>query len=90
MVGEHNQRSLVLQTITWQITGLFLLICHVLLVKLSLALYPVVIGLMGWLFARASLAGFVLCLQSAALPECNYLDLVECNCSTRCERALSL
>jgi hypothetical protein len=63
-VADFDQRGLIWQTIAWQAVGLFLLICHILLAKLSLAFYPFVIVLFGWIFARSSLAGFIVFMQT--------------------------
>jgi hypothetical protein len=64
ITGDRHPRSLILQTIAWQTGGLVLLIFHVVLVKLSLIFFPIVVGLIGWLFARASLAGLVVFIQT--------------------------
>ncbi len=63
-VAECDQRGLIWQTFYWQIVGLILLTSHILLAKLSLAFYPLAIVLFGWIFARASLAGFIVFMQT--------------------------
>jgi hypothetical protein len=62
-VGEWSSRDLFLQTILWQILGVLVMVCHVVLVRLSLAFYPLMIILMTVLYARASLVGLLILFQ---------------------------
>ncbi|MGD0103907.1 MAG: cellulase family glycosylhydrolase [Rhodopila sp.] len=56
VVCEYSGRTLIAQSVKWQFIGVLLMICHVLLVKVSMAFYPLVMVLIGWLYVRASLA----------------------------------
>lgn len=64
LIGEYNQRDIVVQTILWQIIGLLLMICHILLVKQSPLFYPVIILIIGWFFVHSAIAGMLLLWQT--------------------------
>jgi hypothetical protein len=63
MIGEYGRRALIVQSVQWQLVGLALMVSHVLLVKVSLLFFPIVVFLIGWLYARASFAGILVFLQ---------------------------
>ena len=62
-LGEHDSRALITESVKWQIIGIVLMICHVLLVKLSLVFYPLIMLAIGWLYTRASLAAILIFFQ---------------------------
>jgi hypothetical protein len=48
------------RAILWQIVGLVLMICHVMLVRQSLMFYPIVILISGWMYLRSSIGGLII------------------------------
>jgi hypothetical protein len=62
-VSEYGRGTLLAHSLRWQVIGLLLMVSHVLLVRVSLAFYPLVILLTGWLYARASLAAVLVFFQ---------------------------
>ena len=62
-VAELGPRALLRQTFGWQVFGLCLVVCHVLLVKTSVALFPVAMLVFAWIRIRTTLGGLALFFQ---------------------------
>src|SRR5262249_49276174 len=61
---ELTTSELVRQTLKWQVVGLALLAAHIVLSKLSIAVFfPLGLLALGWLYHRAPLAGLLVFFQ---------------------------
>jgi hypothetical protein len=61
--AELSGASATRFALKWQVFGLLLMACHVILTKQSLFLAPLMLLLMAWLYANAPLAGLIVYLQ---------------------------
>jgi hypothetical protein len=62
-VADLSKRAALNTVLVWQPVGLLLVVCHVLLVKSSIWLFPVAPILLGWLYLRSPLSGATVFFQ---------------------------
>src|ERR1044071_3148934 len=60
---ELTSSSAIRFSLKWQVVGLGILACHILLAKQSILLFPVMLLLVAWLYTNAPLAGLITYFQ---------------------------
>ena len=63
LVTDLPTSELVRHVLVWQALGLMLMACHVLLLRESIWLLPLVPSIVGWLYFKAPLAGALVFFQ---------------------------
>jgi hypothetical protein len=62
-VAELPNGTLLGHVLLWQVSGLILMVCHVLLVRDNIWLVPIVPLIVGWLYLNAPLSGLIVYFQ---------------------------